>query len=77
MICAYKLEGKRGTGISLGSALDARPHLGPVGHLLTQLGQVVAKLDIDFNIHHEMETDVHINATPWQQIRPQIEGLAR
>ena len=76
-IYVYKREGKKGAGITFGCALDAQPHLGPIGHLLTQLDQVGANLTSDFDIIQEQETDINVVATPWQTIKKQVEYLAR
>ena len=55
--------------------LDARPHVGPVGHLLTQLDKVGATMDDDFIIHHNLEVEIPITATPWQEVKPHIEAF--
>ena len=77
-ICAYTIEGKKGTlKPAAASALDAIPHCGPIGHLLTQLDKVGATIDDNYTIHQNLEVDISITATPWQEIKPQIEALGQ
>ena len=76
-ICAHDQQRKQGAGIHLSSAVDDQPHLGPVGHLLTQLHKVDATLDMEFNVQQHQEEAINLLPTPWQCLRPQIEAIAK
>ena len=57
--------------------IEIQPAVGPIGQLLTQLNKVGAKLNDEYTICTDFERGIPIKATPWQEIRPQVEALGR
>ena len=77
-ICAYTIAENQGTMWARANrSIDTKPALGPVGHLLVQLGGAGAALDDNYTIHMANEVGIAINATPWQEIKTQIEALSK
>ena len=75
-LVVYEKQGQKGTGLSLGSAMDCQAPIGPVGHLLRALADHHAYLNSDLMVMQEQEQVIDIQHAPWQTLRPLFEAIA-